>query len=130
MRSVILNTLLLVAVGSQPVIAANCVHGACEIERPAKSEVLIAHYQTPESDIPGSHVDPGKTSEALSRKIDSYLNNEDLKINNESTRKGPGNSTQIQPDELAPIRQLKAIRPELVLTPMLQPVISGTERLA
>nr|WP_260630557.1 hypothetical protein [Pseudomonas aeruginosa] len=50
--------------------------------------------------------------------------------NTDSTRKGPGNTTIRPTDELAPTRQLKVIRPELVKNPDSQLVVAFNERLA
>ena len=62
--------------------------------------------------------------------MESYLGNKKLKVNTDSTRKGPGNTTIRPTDELAPTRQLKVIRPELVKNPDSQLVVAFNERLA
>ncbi|STN25022.1 Uncharacterised protein [Escherichia coli] len=46
MKSAILTTLMLVAVGSQPVFAAKCQFGACDADTVASSEILVSAAQT------------------------------------------------------------------------------------
>lgn len=46
MKSVILTTLMLVAVGTQPVFAAQCQFGSCNADIEASSELLVSAAQT------------------------------------------------------------------------------------
>lgn len=130
MKSAILTTLMLVAVGSQPVFAAQCQFGACNAETPTSSELLVSAAQTDIDVVSKKLNDASSTSRAMSKRVESYLNNDKLKVNTDSTRKGPGNEIAQPTDELAPVRQLKAIRPELVQNPISQPVVAFYERLA
>ncbi|MGV7963833.1 hypothetical protein QPK13_23055 [Photorhabdus tasmaniensis] len=130
MKSAILTTLMLVAVSSQPVLAAQCQYGACNVGSDAGSGVLLSVAQTDKDMVLKRLNDASNASESMSKRMDGYLNNDKLKVNTDSTRKGPGNSISTPADELAPVRQLKAIRPELVLYPLSQPVITFNERMA
>ncbi|ENR9964088.1 hypothetical protein ACEXTD_003074 [Salmonella enterica] len=130
MKSAILTTLILVAVGSQPVFAAQCQFGSCNANTAASSELLISAAQTDKDQVLKKLNDVSSASDAMSKRVESYLNNDRLKVNTDSTRKGPGNEIVKPTDELAPVRQLKAIRPELVQNPITQPVIAFYERLA
>ncbi|EFR0233293.1 hypothetical protein HZM05_002858 [Salmonella enterica] len=130
MKSAILTTLMLVAVGSQPVFAAQCQFGSCNADTAASSELLVSAAQTDKDAVLKKLNDASSPSDAMSKRVESYLNNDSLKVNTESTRKGPGNEIVKPTDELAPVRQLKAIRPELVQNPITLPVIAFYERLA
>nr|WP_233341286.1 hypothetical protein [Escherichia coli]UGK56763.1 hypothetical protein [Escherichia coli] len=74
--------------------------------------------------------DATSRSDVMSKRFESYLSNDRLKVNTDSTKKGPSNEIAKPRDELAPVRQLKAIRPELVQTPIFQPIVAFYERLA
>ena len=126
MKSAILTTLMLVAVGSQPVFAAKCQFGACD----ASSEILVSAAQTDKDAVLKKLNDATSRSDVMSKRFESYLSNDRLKVNTDSTKKGPSNEIAKPRDELAPVRQLKAIRPELVQTPIFQPIVAFYERLA
>ena len=119
MKSAILTTLMLVAVGSQPVFAAKCQFGACDADTVASSDAVLKKLN-----------DATSRSDVMSKRFESYLSNDRLKVNTDSTKKGPSNEIAKPRDELAPVRQLKAIRPELVQTPIFQPIVAFYERLA
>lgn len=125
MKVKMLNIFLLMAVSSQPVMATVCANGACQLSDSVQSREVSATTTASENLAVSS-----KTSEDLARKLESYLKNDKLKVNNDSTHKGPGTSQIHQSDELAPIRQLKVIRPELVQTPLLHLMQSGNVRFA
>ncbi|EIC1587042.1 hypothetical protein K9692_004474 [Escherichia coli] len=130
MKSSILSTILLVAVSTQPVFAGNCINGACAADLTAvrSATTVNATVKSHELDEVSKNASAGKSMDALLGQMDSFLNNDKIRINTDSTHKGPGSSTDKPYDELAPIRRYKAIRPELVLSPVLQPVISFRER--
>lgn len=125
MKVKMLNIFLLMAVSSQPVMATVCANGACQLSDSVQSREVSATTAASENLTVSS-----KTSEDLARKLESYLKNDKLKVNNDSTHKGPGTSQIHQSDELAPIRQLKVIRPELVQTPLLHLMQTGNVRFA
>ena len=130
MKSAILTTLMLVAVGTQPVFAAQCQFGSCNADIEASSELLVSAAQTDKDAVLKKLNDASSPSDAMSMRVESYLNNDRLKVNTDSTRKGPGNGIVKPTDELAPVRQLKAIRPELVQNPITQPLVAFYERMA
>lgn len=130
MKSAILTTLMLVAVGSQPVFAAQCQFGACNADTVANSKLQVSAAQTDNDAVLKKLNDATSPSDVMSKRFESYLSNDRLKVNTDSTRKGPSNEIAKPTDELAPVRQLKAIRPELVQTPIFQPVVAFYERLA
>ncbi|ECT2707686.1 hypothetical protein DY920_19930 [Salmonella enterica subsp. enterica serovar Derby] len=130
MKSAILTTLMLVAVGSQPVFAAKCQFGACDADTVASSESLVSAAQTDKDAVLKKLNDATSRSDVMSKWFESYLSNDRLKVNTDSTKKGPSNEIAKPRDELAPVRQLKAIRPELVQTPIFQPIVAFYERLA
>ncbi|MBL5885589.1 hypothetical protein I7V28_18955 [Lelliottia amnigena] len=125
MKLKILNVFLLVAVSSQPVMASVCANGACQLTERVQAREVSASVAA------SDHLTASpKTSDELARKLDGYLKNDKLKVNNDSTHKGPGSSQVQQTDELAPIRQLKVIRPELVQMPLFQLTPTGIVRFA
>ncbi|HAX7125675.1 TPA: hypothetical protein JTN94_002420 [Escherichia coli] len=126
MKSALLTTLMLVAVGSHPVFAAQCQFGSCNADTAASIELLVSEIQTNKDEV----LNASSPSDAMAKRVESYLNNGRLKVNTDSTRKGPGNEIVKPTDELAPVRQLKAIRPELVQNPITLPVVAFYERLA
>ncbi len=125
MKLKLMNVLLLVAVSSQPVMASVCANGACQLSERVQARAMSATIADS-----GHLAASPKTSDELARKLEGYLKNEKLKVNNDSTHKGPGTSQTQQPDELAPIRQLKVIRPELVQMPIFQFMPTGIVRFA
>lgn len=125
MKVKMLNIFLLMAVSSQPVMATACANGACQLSDKVQSREISANIVDSEHLAASS-----KSSDDLARKLESYLKNDKLKVNNDSTRKGPGTSQLHQSDELAPIRQLKVIRPELVQTPLFHLMPTGIVRFA
>ncbi|CAM7004571.1 MULTISPECIES: hypothetical protein [Escherichia] len=130
MKSALLTTLMLVAVGSHPVFAAQCQFGSCNADTAASIELLVSEIQTNKDEVLKKINDASSPSDAMAKQVESYLNNGRLKVNTDSTRKGPGNEIVKPTDELAPVRQLKAIRPELVQNPITLPVVAFYERLA
>ena len=125
MKLKMLNMLLLVAVSFQPVMASVCANGACQLSERVQAREVSATIADS-----GHLTASSKTSDELARKLERYLKNDKLKVNNDSTHKGPGTSKVQQTDELAPIRLLKVIRPELVQTPLLPFMPTGIVRFA
>ena len=130
MKSTLLSTLMLVAVGVQPVFAAQCQYGACGTENDPGIGFLMSSVQMDKGEHLKELSGVATTGDTISKKMESYLGNKKLKVNTDSTRKGPGNTTIRPPDELAPTSQLKVIRPELVKNPDSQLVVAFNERLA
>lgn len=130
MKSGILTTLMLVAVGPQPAFAAQCQYGACNADTMISSKHQVSAAQTNIDAVLNKLTDATSPSDVMSKRFESYLSNDRLKVNTDSTRKGPSNEIAKPTDELAPVRQLKAIRPELVQAPIFQPVVAVYGRLA
>lgn len=130
MKSTVLSTLMLVAVGVQPVFAAQCQYGACGTEKDVGIGLLVSSVQPDQGELLKEPSGVATKGDTISKKMESYLGNKKLKVNTDSTRKGPGNTTIRPTDELAPTRQLKVIRPELVKNPDYPLVIAFNERLA
>ena len=126
MKSALLSTLILVAVGVQPVIASQCQFGACNIGD--NKGLLITAKTNPET-LSEALSGEALHEQQMSKNIERYLG-KNLKVNTDSTRKGPGSSSIRSADELAPIRQLKVIRPELVNNGDHSLAIAYYERLA
>ncbi|MDM1171605.1 hypothetical protein HXZ40_25450 [Escherichia coli] len=91
MKSAILTTLMLVAVGSQPVFAAKCQFGACDADTVASSESLVSAAQTDKDAVLKKLNDATSRSDVMSKRFESYLSNDRLKVNTDSTKKGPSN---------------------------------------
>ncbi|EBF7968876.1 hypothetical protein CRP83_17310 [Salmonella enterica] len=121
---------MLVAVGVQPVFAAQCQYGACGTDNDPGIGFLMSSVQMDQGEQLKELSGVATTGDTISKKMESYLGNKKLKVNTDSTRKGPGNTTIRPTDELAPTRQLKVIRPELVKNPDSQLVVAFNERLA
>jgi len=130
MKSTLLSTLMLVAVGVQPVFAAQCQYGACGTENDPGIGFLMSSVQMDKGEHLKELSGVATTGDTISKKMESYLGNKKLTVHTDSTRKGPGNTTIRPTDELAPTRQLKVIRPELVKNPDSQLVVAFNERLA
>ncbi|MEA4036299.1 hypothetical protein VBJ03_23980, partial [Enterobacter hormaechei] len=81
MKSVILTTLMLVAVGTQPVFAAQCQFGSCNADIEASSELLVSAAQTDKDAVLKKLNDASSPSDAMSKRVESYLNNDRLKVN-------------------------------------------------
>ncbi|EAA2291695.1 hypothetical protein DNI00_24925, partial [Salmonella enterica subsp. enterica] len=114
----------------QPVFAAQCQYGACGTENDPGIVFLMSSVQMDQGEQLKELSGVATTGDTISKKMESYLGNKKLKVNTDSTRKGPGNTTIRPTDELAPTRQLKVIRPELVKNPDSQLVVAFNERLA
>ncbi len=51
MKSALLTTLMLVAVGSHPVFAAQCQFGSCNADTAASIELLVSEIQTNKDEV-------------------------------------------------------------------------------
>lgn len=117
MKSTLLSTLMLVAVGVQPVFAAQCQYGACGTDNDPGIGFLMSSVQMDQGEQLKELSGVATTGDTISKRWKA-TGNKKLKVNTDSTRKGPGNTTIRPTDELAPTRQLKVIRPELVKIPI------------
>lgn len=107
MKSTLLSTLMLVAVGVQPVFAAQCQYGACGTENDPGIVFLMSSVQMDQGEQLKGLSGVATTGDTISKKMESYLGNKKLKVNTDSTRKGPGNTT-IRPCIIPPVQRKSA----------------------
>lgn len=73
MKSTLLSTLMLVAVGVQPVFAAQCQYGACGTENDPGIGFLMSSVQMDKGEHLKELSGVATTGDTISKKMESYL---------------------------------------------------------
>jgi len=122
MKKVILSTILLFSISTHPLLAAHCQDGICPVAPVKIGEGLQTGDNTRGETAKNSMSEVFKKMELMEKRP--------VRIDNESTHKGPSSSTGHVSDDLAPVRRYMPLRPELVQSPMFSAKYSGNERIA